>query len=617
MSLVNHKLGKYVLTERLGQGGMAEVYKAYQSGLERYVAIKVMHRHLIQSTDMVTRFQREAKSVGQLQHRHILQVIDFDVEADIYYLVMEYIQGATLADYLARKKALPVAQALHIAAQLVDALNYAHQKGVIHRDIKPANIMLRYNDPDQMVLTDFGLVHLADETNLTAKGTLIGTPAYMAPEAFRGEPLNVQSDIYSLGVVLYQMVTGSKPYSGDTPYAIISQQIKEPLPPPRQFNPELPDEVEQLILKALAKNPKDRFRSAAEFHQAIQHIQATLNGSQPSLTPLPPPAQSTVQPAAKFSQWLILAAGAGSVVFFITLAIVLTLLVGPKGTGVENAQAENAAAQLNQQGNETGPIAANPTTTRADSGNPSDSTSTGTVVESDVNNPSAERAGMIEIPAGHFLMGSKFGEPTEQPEHDVRVDGFYIDRFEVTNADYRACVTAENCTPASKVNSATVEGYRDNPAFDNYPVVGVSWDQAITYCQWVGKRLPTEAEWEFAASGADNRIYPWGNEFVPALSAAAADDLQPVDSFPQGVSPFGVYQMAGNAGEWVLDIYDEAFYQNSPVENPFSSGSGNRRIYRGGTFGSTDPGFYTTSRRFVEERSASKIWIGFRCAQDK
>ncbi|MCB9101893.1 MAG: SUMF1/EgtB/PvdO family nonheme iron enzyme, partial [Anaerolineales bacterium] len=161
------------------------------------------------------------------------------------------------------------------------------------------------------------------------------------------------------------------------------------------------------------------------------------------------------------------------------------------------------------------------------------------------------------------------------------------------------------------------EGYRDNPAFDHYPVVGVSWDQAITYCQWVEKRLPTEAEWEFAAGGADNRIYPWGNEFAPALSAAAANDLQPVDSFPQGASPFGVYQLAGNAGEWVLDIYDEAFYQNSPVENPFSSGSGNQRIYRGGTFGSTDPGFYTTSRRFVEDRSASKIWIGFRCAQDK
>lgn len=401
MSLVNHKLGKYVLTERLGQGGMAEVYQAYQSGLERHVAIKVMHRHLIQSTDLVTRFQREAKSVGQLQHRHILQVIDFDVEGDIYYLVMEYIQGATLADYLAGKKILPVAQALHITAQLVDALNYAHQKGVIHRDIKPANIMLRHNDPDQMILTDFGLVRLADETNLTAKGTLIGTPAYMAPEAFRGESFNEQSDIYSLGVVLYQMVTGTKPYSGDTPYAIISQHVSEPLPPPRQFNPAIPEEVEQLLLKALAKNPKDRFRSAAEFHQAIQHIQATLNGGQPSLAPLPSPAQSTVQPLAKFSQWLILAAGAGSVVFFITLAIVLTLLVGPKGAGVENAQAENEAAQqINQPGQEREPIATNPTTTGADSDNPSNSTATGAVVESDATNNETTASSPSPEPAG-------------------------------------------------------------------------------------------------------------------------------------------------------------------------------------------------------------------------
>ncbi|MCB0174054.1 MAG: SUMF1/EgtB/PvdO family nonheme iron enzyme [Anaerolineae bacterium] len=612
------------MTERLGQGGMAEVYKAYQTGLERHVAIKVMHRHLTQSTDLVTRFQREAKSVGQLQHQHILQVIDFDIESGIYYLVMEYIQGQTLADYLAKQKTLSVEEALVIAAQLVDALDYAHRKGVIHRDIKPANIMLRHNKSNQVVLTDFGLVRLADENNLTVKGTLIGTPAYMAPEAFRGEPLNEQSDIYSLGVVLYQMITGSKPYSGDTPYAIISQQMNDPLPPPRQFKPDLPGEVEQLILKALAKNPKDRFRSAAEFYQAIQHIQTTQNTGHSSHSMPLLPADLSNRPPAKFNQWLLLTAGAGSVIFLITVAIVLTLLIGPKGTGVENVQAENGAVeQIGQQGRETTPIAANPTT-GADAASLPDSTSTVAVVEIDSGNSesnavnsSAEPVGMVEIPTGRFLMGSKFGESNEQPEHDVLVDGFYIDQFEVTNAEYRDCVTVGNCTPTGKVDSATVKGYRDNPTFDNYPVVGVSWDQAITYCQWAGKRLPTEAEWEFAAGGADNRIYPWGNEFVAELSAAAADDLQPVDSFPQGVSPFGVYQLAGNAGEWVLDIYDEAFYSNSPVENPFSSGSGNRRIYRGGTFGSADPGFYTTSRRFVEDRSASKVWIGFRCARDK
>ncbi|MCB0226783.1 MAG: protein kinase, partial [Anaerolineae bacterium] len=425
------------MTERLGQGGMAEVYKAYQTGLERHVAIKVMHRHLTQSTDLVTRFQREAKSVGQLQHQHILQVIDFDIESGIYYLVMEYIQGQTLADYLAKQKTLSVEEALVIAAQLVDALDYAHRKGVIHRDIKPANIMLRHNKSNQVVLTDFGLVRLADENNLTVKGTLIGTPAYMAPEAFRGEPLNEQSDIYSLGVVLYQMITGSKPYSGDTPYAIISQQMNDPLPPPRQFKPDLPGEVEQLILKALAKNPKDRFRSAAEFYQAIQHIQTTQNTGHSSHSMPLLPADLSNRPPAKFNQWLLLTAGAGSVIFLITVAIVLTLLIGPKGTGVENVQAENGGVeQTGQQDRETTPIAANPTT-GADAASLPDSTSTVAVVEIDSGNSesnavnsSAEPVGMVEIPTGRFLMGSKFGESNEQPEHDVLVDGFYIDQFE-------------------------------------------------------------------------------------------------------------------------------------------------------------------------------------------
>ncbi|MCB0209956.1 MAG: SUMF1/EgtB/PvdO family nonheme iron enzyme, partial [Anaerolineae bacterium] len=193
----------------------------------------------------------------------------------------------------------------------------------------------------------------------------------------------------------------------------------------------------------------------------------------------------------------------------------------------------------------------------------------------------------------------------------------YLDVYEVSNRQYRTCVTEGGCTLQAVADAASIQGYRDDPAFDGYPAVGVTWDQAVAYCQWAGKRLPTEAEWEYAASGPENQIYPWGNDFVAAFSAAESDDLQPVDSFSAGVSPFGMYQMAGNAGEWVLDIYDEGFYENSPLQNPFSSEGGDQRIYRGGTFGSTDPGFYTTSRRFVENRSASKVWIGLRCALDK
>lgn len=224
---------------------------------------------------------------------------------------------------------------------------------------------------------------------------------------------------------------------------------------------------------------------------------------------------------------------------------------------------------------------------------------------------------MIEIPAGRFLMGSTTGEPDELPEHEVYVDSFYMDKYEVSNAEYRACVKAGGCTQIEKVDSALIKGYRDDPTYDNYPALAVTWDQAVAYCQWAGKRLPTEAEWEYAAGGSDNLTFPWGNEFVAEYSAAINDEVQPVDAYPTDSSPFGLRQMAGNVGEWVQDVYDENFYANSPTENPVNTTGDNRRVHRGGTFGSTDPAYYTTSRRFVRDRADSKVWIGLRCARDE
>lgn len=224
---------------------------------------------------------------------------------------------------------------------------------------------------------------------------------------------------------------------------------------------------------------------------------------------------------------------------------------------------------------------------------------------------------MIEIPAGRFLMGSTTGEPDESPEHEVYVDAFYMDKYEVSNVEYRACVKAGGCTQIEKADSALITGYRDDPTYNNYPALAVTWDQAVAYCQWADKRLPTEAEWEYAASGPDNLTFPWGNEFVAEYSAAVDDEVQPVDAYPTDASPFGLRQMAGNVGEWVQDVYDENFYANSPTENPVNTVGDNRRIHRGGTFGSTDPSYYTTSRRFVRDRADSKVWIGLRCAKDE
>ena len=220
--------------------------------------------------------------------------------------------------------------------------------------------------------------------------------------------------------------------------------------------------------------------------------------------------------------------------------------------------------------------------------------------------------GMQLVSAGFFQMGSSGGRADEAPEHPVLLDAFYVDRFEVSNAEYRACVNAGACTPGQR-DGFTRARYRDDPTFDNYPVVGVTWNQATAYCQWAGKRLPSEAEWEYAASGLENRVWPWGNTFDASLSAASAPDTQPVESYPDGASPFGVYNLAGNVTEWVEDIYDAAFYANSPASNPVNGGS-DAHVHRGGSFANVNGENYTTSRRY--RGADTDVDIGFRCAKD-
>jgi len=221
--------------------------------------------------------------------------------------------------------------------------------------------------------------------------------------------------------------------------------------------------------------------------------------------------------------------------------------------------------------------------------------------------------GMILIPAGYFLMGSTTGQSIEKPEHPVFLDAFYFDQFEVTNAQYRKCVEALGCTPGG-ANSATHRGYRDDSDYDDYPVVNVSWDQANAYCRWAGKHLPSEAQWEYAAGGPDNLIWPWDDIFDVTLLPAAAADTQPVGSYAQGASTFGIHDMAGNVSEWVADDFDENFYADSPPLNPLSADVSGGRLYRGGSFGNRNGVFYTTSRRYGNVRTYSDPGLGFRCA---
>ncbi len=272
-TLVGKTVGKYRVVARLGRGGMAEVYKAYQPGLDRYVGIKVLHAHLVDDQDFIGRFEREALAIGKLRHPNIVQALDFDREGETYFMAMEYIDGPTLkTEIKARRDAnqpFTFQEISRIFTGLCSAIDYAHARGMVHRDIKPANVMI--NEEGQIVLTDFGIARIMGATQYTQTGALSGTPAYMSPEQGQGERGDERSDIYSLGIMLYEMVTGMVPYDADTPFAVIMKHISEPLPMPTKVNPDIPEEVERVIIKAMSKEPGDRFQTAGELAIALRN----------------------------------------------------------------------------------------------------------------------------------------------------------------------------------------------------------------------------------------------------------------------------------------------------------------------------------------------------------
>jgi serine/threonine protein kinase/tetratricopeptide (TPR) repeat protein len=278
--LKGQQIGQFELLERLGRGGMAEVYRAYQPSMDRFVAIKIMLGHLAEeSEDFIERFKREAQEVGKLRHPHIVNVFDFGVQDDLYFMVMEYIQGGTLKAHIKRKNGLPPREALTIASQIADALQYAHKARMVHRDLKPANIMFIDDSNNHAVLTDFGIARILGKTELTASGAMVGTPAYMSPEVGRGKSLDHRADLYGLGVILYEMLAGRVPYDADTPLAVIMQHANAPLPTRQDFGWDIPESLERLILHAMAKEPDNRFQSATEMRAAIEDTLVSLPGN--------------------------------------------------------------------------------------------------------------------------------------------------------------------------------------------------------------------------------------------------------------------------------------------------------------------------------------------------
>jgi hypothetical protein len=265
--LVGSTLGNYQILEEVGRGGMATVYKALDLASDQEVALKVLSPYVAQEPKFKARFDQEIQVLLDLQHPNIVPVLDNGEIGDYSFIVMPFLTAGTLRERLLQGP-LPLKAAADIIHQLSQALDYAHARGVVHRDIKPSNIMI--SDEGRVLLTDFGFARVADKSLSLTGSALIGTPAYMSPEQCRGEEATPISDQYALGIILYQMTTGTLPYEAETPMGVVIMHATEPIPPPREVRPDLPKDLEAVILKALEKNPQDRYPSLIAFNEAVQ-----------------------------------------------------------------------------------------------------------------------------------------------------------------------------------------------------------------------------------------------------------------------------------------------------------------------------------------------------------
>ncbi len=709
--LTGKQLGPYQVVASLGEGGMAAVYKAYHASMERYVALKILPRHLAEDPQFVGRFKQEAKVLANLQHPHILPVFDFG-EADHYtYLVMPLIQGGTLAKTLTGRPS-PLKKILKVISQMSSALSYAHTRGLVHRDIKPSNILV--DESGNFLLTDFGIAKIVESTKkFTTTGGIVGTPAYMSPEQGRGDKIDSRSDIYSLGVILYEMATGRVPYDAETPIAVIFKHIQDPLPLPRAVNPDLPEAVERVLLKVLSKNREDRYATSDAMVQALEKAiinegtltaDATLRGTLdiPTLT-----GQEEQTLLGREEEERLAQEKAEQERLAIEKAEAERLAkekIEAERIAKETAEAERIAKEKTEQERlarekaEAERIAkeraeqervVSPQTIRSDrkvgtqtllfgmgamgfivigvvvtvlgiiyfalrsqggaaapppivitytplppTTMPTIARATATHTPQPSNTPTARPSNtststfgigstqvskidgmtMLYVPAGSFTMGSDSGQNDEKPVHTVTLKAFWIDRFEVINVMYTFCVKAGACSAPRETKSSTRARYYGTTQYNNYPVIYVSWNDAIAYCKWAGRRLPTEAEWEKAARGTDGRTYPWGNA-APDQNKLNYNnnvgDTTEVGKYPSGASIYGALDMAGNVWEWVSS--QARAYPYSATDGREDLAVAASRAARGGSWNYNEGGVRVSNRVWGSPTDINEF-VGFRCA---
>jgi serine/threonine-protein kinase len=605
------QIGRYEIRRELGRGGMAAVYLAYDPHIQRQVAIKVLPRQFTHDPKYLSRFKQEARVIAQLEHPAIVPIYDFGEENDAPYLVMRYMAGGTLKDRMNGKPQF-LDEVTPIFNRLGQALDHAHDLGIIHRDLKPSNIL--FDDQGKAYLADFGIAQIAGKT-LSTTG-IIGTPAYMSPEQIIGKvKLDGRSDIYTLGTILYQLLAGETPYDADTTGQMYAH-VHEPVPTILEVNPGLPPGTQQVIEKAMAKDREARYQSGAELAVAV----ASLLAPEVTEAKMDEYDKRTENPVDAISIESENAADSESLE-----AIRPEIMPAENQERFETAIAGDNKNKLAGRLRWLWPVGVLALFAISVYGiwallsNGNDETLSQQIYPELGDTWVRETDGMtlLYVPEGSFMMGSEDGHINESPVHEVKLDAFWIDQTEVTNKQYKLCVSVGSCASSQFADDDTFNG-------DGYPVVGVNWYDAQDYCEWAGARLPSEAEWEYAARGSAGNKYPWGNaeptcELAQFANCGGSSVM--TGSLPDGKTWVGGLDMSGNVWEWVHDWYSSTYYTKSPIGNPQGADPssserpdiGNYKVLRGGSWRYNDIYLRSTSRYFGLPAFRLDN-IGFRCA---
>ena len=612
---------KYHVLCRVGGGGMAQVLLARHRLHGGLFAIKILSDHLAQDPTIVARFKQEATTAASLSgHPNIVPIFDIGEGNGLHYLVMQFVCGEDLSSYLRRNGKLSVAEAASVIAQAAEALSWAESKRVVHRDLKPANMHL--DTTGRVKLLDFGISKITDIADgLTRPGEALGTPFYMSPEQIRGEGCDIRSDLYSLGVVFFELLTGRRPFENESATAIQMAHLSTPPPSVLVYDPSIPPMCDAIIQRLLRKNREERYSSVQELLTELHNHGATSGPS--TLRPVvdsalaakidePPtpggcvsetrveisPPAPTPPPAA-----IPMPAASGVAARAPAQAVAEPVPPPPPATtqsspalriGIISAAVLLVliAALLFALHSRSKPdVAPGPAATSA----------TGAAVL-----PSTVQDGygtMLLVGAGPFQFGSDAAD-SQQRAQTITLPAFYVDATEVSVKEYKSFLQA---TGRSLPSAPT--GRPDDP------IGGVSLQEAEAYAAWAGKRLPTEQEWEKAARGTDGRPYPWGSQ---PWTNGVPQQLQAVDSNPDRRSPVGAYNMAGNVWEWTSSRYTPSSEEAADMAKnmhgtPFSPNWG---ALKGGSFSpGGSRGFTAYARRGFPVDQRSPL-VGFRCVKD-